>query len=115
MKEVGVAIKGKNEDNASPYYYWFFSSQNPFQTKWFRLDEVCKRSNFVDYKRVHAFYLMLKIFGCIFVICKCDRIRFPSCKQLVWEHIPNMLAKVMEMHVPPTITQCVATTTTFDL
>jgi hypothetical protein len=54
MRRVGVAIKGKKEDNASPYYYWFFSSQNLFQTEWFSLDEVYKRSSFVDYKGVHA-------------------------------------------------------------
>jgi hypothetical protein len=49
------------------------------------------------------------------VMHKCDRIKFPSRKYLVQEHIPNMLAKVMKMHGLLAIVQCATTTITFEL
>ncbi len=49
------------------------------------------------------------------IIHQCDIFRFPSSKQLVQQHIPNTLAKMMKMHVLLTIAHYIVTTTTFDL
>jgi hypothetical protein len=46
---------------------------------------------------------------------QCDRLRIPSHKQLVQEHIVTMVVKTMEPYVLPSIAQCVIATTTFDL
>jgi hypothetical protein len=44
--------------------------------------------------------------------CKCV---FPSCKQLVNEHLPTILGKAMEMYVLLAIAKCSIITYSFDL
>jgi len=48
------------------------------------------------------------------VLCLCGQVQFPSCKQLVCEHLLALLQKIMEIYVIPDIDKC-ETMTTFDL
>jgi len=52
---------------------------------------------------------------CRLVIKQNGKIHFPTHKQLVKDHIPFMLAKIMDHYVLPTLAQCDTTIVTFDL
>ncbi len=53
-------------------------------------------------------------FHCLMMHCDCKCV-FPSCKQIMNEHLPTILGKVMEMYVLLAITKCAIITCSFDL
>ncbi len=99
--------KGKNGKQCLPIVSLIFFSPKTLQTKWSRSIEVYWRSNFINYKGVHAIVynwkpLVATSYHAIMWLGK-----VPSHKQLVQEHILAMLSKMMQMHVLLAITKCV--------
>jgi hypothetical protein len=93
----------------------YFGSQQPYKS--FDPMHIHFIENLMLFvaKRYEILFMVECPLLCCLVMKQNGKIHFPTRKQLVKNHIPLMLAKIMDYYVLPTLAQCDTTTVTFDL